>query len=67
MKIFTCTDHKGLWPVGVASVVVARDKYEARTLLDAELVARKLEVTPYVLKELDTETPAAHVLHDGGY
>lgn len=66
LHVYVSTDHDGRWPVGVASVVLAKNDVEARGLLDAELTARSLNPTiPYTLKEL--RGPVAVVLRDGDY
>jgi hypothetical protein len=68
--VWTCTDHDGHWPVGVASVIVANKEEEARALLDAELELRGLlghVQKPYALKRLDITTPIARILNDGNY
>ena len=70
LSVFTCTDHRGHWPVGVASVVVASDEAQARRLLDQELKRRGLAPAlneRYTLQRVDLEAPAALVLHDGDY
>jgi hypothetical protein len=67
LKVFTCVDHKGHWPVSVASVVVARGEDEARRLLDAELLQQGLDTDPYTLKEVATDHPHAVVLANGEY
>ena len=69
MKFYTCTNHDGHWPVGVASVIFADDKRHARRLLDKVLVAHHLRPSkhkPYDLKEVPIEY-GAYVLHDGEY
>jgi hypothetical protein len=67
LKVFTCTDHKGHWPVGVASVVVADSETGARQLLDRELRLHGLAPSDYTLQEISTELPRAFVLTDGDY
>ena len=70
MKLFTCTDHNGFWPVGVASIVLARGKGHARSLLDKELTERRLELDkdePYTLVEVDMTRAKAVILRDGNY
>jgi len=70
MKIFICTDHDGFYPVGVASVIVAKDEKQAKKLLDKELKARKLNPSkkiPYTLISIDENIPYAHILNDGDY
>jgi len=70
MKVFTCTDHDGHWPIGVASVIVAKDKRQARKLLDKELVVRGLlprAEQEYTLDEVSLDVAQALVLQGGDY
>ena len=68
MRVFVCTDHDGYYPVGVASVVVAVDEGEARSLLLAELTERGLRGNgTFTLREINATAPRAFVLHDGDY
>ncbi len=70
MDVYTCIDHDCHWPVGVASVVVARDEDEARQLLDASLKDHGLKphsAKPYTLQRLDAAEAKAVVLVDGNY
>jgi hypothetical protein len=70
LRAFTCTDHEAMWPVGVASYVVAEDEVQARKLLDLALQARRLRPYadfPYTLVEIDLDLPHARVLRDGDY
>ena len=67
MKIFTCTDHDNFWPVGCASVVVAKDQGQARTLLSAALTNHGLKGNGFTLQELDTAESKAVILWDGNY
>lgn len=68
LKLFTCTDHDCHWPVGVASIVVARDEAEARVLLERELAVASLDPKePFTLKEIDATIPGAYILCDGNY
>jgi hypothetical protein len=68
MKIYTCTDHEGHWPVGVCSVIVANSEEEAAKLLAIELHKHGLHKNkPFTLQELDTTSPRAFVLRDGDY
>lgn len=69
LRLWTCTTHDYVWPVGVASVVMARDEDRARELLDAEL--RKIGLKdsverPYELVEVFF-MPQAIILQDGDY
>lgn len=66
LHVYVSTDHDVHWPVGGASVVVAKNPVEARGLLDAELTAHGLNPNePYTLVEL--RGPVAMVLNDGQY
>lgn len=67
MIVFTCTDHDGHWPVGVASIVVAESEDQACDLLDAELVKRGLKPGGYSLVSMDVSRPRAVILNDGDY
>lgn len=68
LKVFTCNDHEGFWPVGVASVIVAADETEARDLLKVELRSHGLKSEqPFTLREIRTDRPRAFVLMDGNY
>jgi len=70
MAVFICNDHHGHWAVGSASVVVADNEDEARSLLDAALVADGLKPSalyPYTLRLLDQSRPAAVILVNGEY
>ena len=70
MKLFICTDHASVWPVGGASVVVAEDRERAVSLLDAALRERHLKDSseqPYTLTEVALDMPQAIVLRDGDY
>jgi hypothetical protein len=67
-RIFTCTDHEGHWPVGVASVVVADNETSARAVLGVELYKHGLTRNePFTLQEVDLSHPHAVVLMDGDY
>lgn len=70
MKVYTCTDHDGHYPVGVASVVVAETLEQAGLLLDSQLLENGLGSfleKPYILVELSLELPKAIVLANGDY
>lgn len=70
MKVWTCTDHAGHWPVGVASVVVANTEDEARATLDLALKNAGLKTStgaPYTLNLLETGSRKARILRDGDY
>lgn len=67
MKVFTCDNHDGFYPVGVASVIVAETEEEAAELLKVELRERELGADDFTLIELDTSASRAVVLQDGNY
>jgi len=71
MRVFTCIDHDCVYPVGVASVVVAEDEQQAVELLNAALVERGLSPStpdnPDTFVEVDLTKPMAIVLRDGDY
>lgn len=67
MNVYVCTDHKGHWPVGVASVVIAATEDDARALLEMELVAHGLGGGTFTLRKIQNEKPQAFVLMDGDY
>lgn len=67
MNVYVCTDHKGHWPVGVASVVIAATEDDARALLETELVAHGLGGGMFTLRKIQNETPQAFILMDGDY
>jgi len=69
MKVYVCTDHDTHYPVGGASVVIARTKPAAKIMLDRKLESVGLKTSkekPYTLKELLLE-PGACILNDGNY
>lgn len=67
MNIYTCTDHDGHW-VGVASVVVADNEDQARSLLTAELKTHGLDgAKPFTLRRINANAPRAFILQDGDY
>lgn len=67
MKVFTCDDHEGYWPVGTASIVVAENEEEAHKILYEKLKSINLVDNDFTLKELDTSKPNVVVLRDGDY
>ena len=70
VKVFVCTNHDHVWPVGVASIVMAKDIEEAQRLLDEALKERGLKAfkeSPYTLEEVSIEEPKAIILNDGNY
>lgn len=70
MKVYMCNDHDSHYPVGCASVIVARNYVEARKLLDEQLVAnglRPYEERHYSLTQICLEIPTATILCNGNY
>lgn len=70
MKVFKCTNHDSHYPVGCASVIIARDWNEAVGLLDGALKTHGLkprELKTYTLEEITLDAPKAIVLNDGDY
>lgn len=65
MNVYYCY-HRGI-TIGGNSVIVAKDKKQARKLLNEELA--KLDLQPYTgdFVKLDIENPNAVVLFDGEY
>jgi hypothetical protein len=69
-KVFTCTDFRGIWPIGVSSVVVAKDKIQGKHMLIDALKAAGVdqpEINDLTLQELDLSRPGAVVLNSGTY
>ena len=69
MKVWTHTGFKGIWPVGTAAVVVAKDRLEAASVLEAELADINMSQTidPTAFEEVNTKVPGAIILNDGNY
>ena len=53
MKVYTCNNFQGFYPVGSAAVVVARDVYHARQQLLHALKDHGLEQPERYLKEME--------------
>lgn len=68
MKVFTCKDFKGHYPVGAAAVIVAPDIKTAAEMLDRVLLTAGLPQDGLMeLRELQTEEPSVVILVDGNY
>lgn len=67
MKVFSCRDHAGFWPVGTASVIVAPTKTKARMLLRAALLEAGLSGHGFTLQEVPLDEPRVLILNDGDY
>jgi hypothetical protein len=68
LNVYTCTDHSGHWPVGVASIVVAETEMDAKCLLVTELASHGIKQDEdFTLVKPDTSCARAIVLRDGDY
>lgn len=67
MRLFTCTNHSGHWPVGVASIVVAGSEPRARELLENALLEERLDQFTFTLQEVDLTIEQAIILNNGNY
>ncbi len=72
MKMFSCTNFEGLYPVGTAAVVVAPDEEAARQMLESELkkrghTGRQGDGSPITLREINAKIPEVLILCDGNY
>jgi len=69
-RIYSCTDFRGYWPVGVSSVIVASDKKEAKKMLDFSLREAGIPLEgdgDYTLNEIDIQKKSVVILNDGKY
>lgn len=69
MKVFSCKQFEGHYPVGTAAVIVAPDRFAAADMLNEGLlqVGLKDNVDPSQMVEIDPSTPAVYILLDGNY
>ena len=69
LKVFTNTEFEGAYPVGVAAVIIAKDKHDAAILLSNALFDAGLDpnVTEEHMIEVDKNEEHAVVLCDGNY
>lgn len=68
LKVYSVSDHDSHLPWSAGSVVVAKNRAEARRILDKELVRRSLATSsekPYTLVEIPLDLPFASVLSEG--
>jgi len=70
--VYSCSDFKGFWPVGVSAIVVANDRREAKKLLTEALEKRELKFIDGAGKEptfqeIDITKPSATIIRDGEY
>lgn len=69
-RVYSCTDFRGYWPVGVSSVIVATDKKEAKRMLNAKLREAGIPMEGdgnYTLTEIDIQAKGVVILNDGKY
>lgn len=67
MKIFTCTDFDGVWPVGTSAIIVAETIDLANFMLRNELIERNLNPSGFTLQEIDINKRQVVILQDGDY
>ena len=68
MKVFTCTNFEGFYPVGTAAVVVAENVTEADMLLRNKLNSIGLsQDDELILEELSLNSSVVVILRDGNY
>lgn len=69
MKVFTCNNFTGRWPVGTAAVIVAEDEDTGLEILLEALDGCGLpqKEGSLVLKEIAADVPGAVILCDGNY
>jgi hypothetical protein len=72
LKTYVCTNFDGFFPVGTSSVIVARDKRHARSLLCETLSSHGLPVpldrrAGLEIQLLDQSVAHAVILQDGNY
>ena len=67
MKVWTCDDHAGFYPVGAASVIEAATEEEARLILRKALETKGLDGTGFTIELLDTSSAGVTVICDGNY
>lgn len=73
MKIFTCTDFVGHYPVGTAAVILAPSKEGAETKLREHLASiglpqeKPVTRTPLALELEEITTPGVYVPCNGDY
>lgn len=69
LKVFTCTEFKGRYPVGTAATVVAIDAEDAAVLLTGYLYGLGLgqSIKAEQMVELDTSKIGVKILNEGEY
>ena len=69
MRVFTCNNFEGHFPVGTAAVIVADNVVDAMRALNTGLKGIGLpdDVKVGDLVEVDTDVPSVDILCDGDY
>lgn len=72
MKLYTCINHPGHWPVPTATIILAESNGEARAMIDQSLREAHIrmddwKLSDYKLVEVDMSIKQAIVLSDGDY
>ncbi len=69
MKVFSCNEFTGHYPVGASAVVIAENIEEAVAALQAKLtkVGLKQDIVPEQLDEINLNQPQVIILQDGQY
>jgi len=67
MRVWTCSDAKGHYPVGFAAVIVATDEIEAQAQFAMAMLDEGLDPYSGHLIELDLTTVKATILVNGDY
>ncbi len=71
MKVYTCTNFRGRWPVGTSAVVVAVDELAARMALESALhesgLKHKASDGELILEEVQMIAGSVRILQDGDY
>lgn len=68
MKVYK-VEFEGYWPVGAYAIVVAKDRGQAKRLLNPELAKRKLPLVEDIddFKPINTDVAHAEIISDGNY
>jgi len=69
MRVYTCNDFRGVYPVGTAAVVIAPNRNRALQLFLQELKRIGLEQSPedFSLLPLSNSQESVTILRDGDY
>lgn len=67
-RIFYCTNFRGYWPASVSSVIVAKDKEDARQILTTQLKLLSIPIEDsddFILDEINLNKREAIILNNG--